>query len=373
MSPLIMKTCEMFARFGFSVELVVPRRSNREFADKDPFEYHGVARNFIIRRIPALDFLRAIPAGKFSFPLLLFTFNVSLFFYFLFRGLPKDAILYFHDLRDSPLLFFFGRPAFLEVHDFYKSSWRALNNFCFRRIRGFIVTNRLKMDDLANGFAVPRERMLHQPNAVDIKMFSISISQRDARERLSLPLDHKIILYTGHLFDWKGVDTLFDAYRFLASGEIIYFVGGTDEDIKRFKVKSEKLKSENVVVVGRRPHAEIPLWLRAADVLVLPNTARDQASKFETSPVKLFEYMASARPIVASDLPSIRNVVSDDMVWFAAPDDPRAITEAIHRVFTDREGAARRGEAAGREVLKYSWENRTRAIVRFIQAVLDET
>ncbi|MEK7077464.1 MAG: glycosyltransferase family 4 protein [Patescibacteria group bacterium] len=370
MSPLIMKTCEGFARFGFDVELWIPRRVHAVLKD-DPFAYHAIERIFSIRKIPVLDLMGILP-GKLAFPLLVGSFAVALFFTALFR-MRKEAILYFHDIRDTIPFFLSRNQKFLEVHDFYASGIGWINRAGFRRIMGFVVTNRFKMNELAERYGISARRMLHQPNAVDILMFDIRESQEKARQILNLPLERKIILYTGHLFGWKGVDALFDAHQFLNKDEVIYFVGGTDEDIKKFKNKTEKLNVRNIVIAGRRPHAEIPLWLRAADIVVLPNTARDHASKFETSPVKLFEYMASSRPIVASDLPSIRNVVNDDTVWFAEPDDPRAIAEAIRRIFADAQGAARRVKTARREVLKYSWENRTRAIVHFIQGVSSET
>ena len=365
MSPLIMKTCEGFARSGHEVELLVPWRRNPAFHGVDPFSHHGIEKNFRIRRIPVIDLLGVLP-GSSSFYILLASFNVSAFFSVAFR---RRALLYFHDARDAALISFLRRPMTLEIHDFYKSRIEALNRFVFRRISGFIVTNRIKVEALKNDFSIPVFRMLHQPNAVDIDMFSIDISQREAREKLSLPLDKKIVLYTGHLFGWKGVQTLFDAHQFLNEDEILYFVGGTDEDIEKFKIKSEKLKVKNIVIAGRRPHAEIPMWLRAADILVLPNTSKDEASRVETSPVKLFEYMASGRPIIASDLPSIRNIVDDSMVFFAEADIPSSFARAIHTAFADPKETDQRVERGSREVQKYSWEKRNAAILEFVRSL----
>lgn len=372
MSPLIMKTCEMFARKDIEVELWMPWRNNPGFVGVDPFSHHGIMRNFIIRRIPSLDFTGYLPGGFFFF-LMLVSFYLSIFVLSLALNMSKAKprtrlIFYFHDVRDVIMLSFLKRPMFLEIHDFYKSGVSWINHYIFPRITGFIVTNRFKMETLSREFGIPDRGMLHRPNGVDVEMFAIGVSKKEAREKLYLPPDQKIILYTGHLFDWKGVDTLFDVHRFLNENEVIYFVGGTDEDIERFKDKSEKIK-DKIVVVGRRPHREIPLWFRAADVLVLPNTARFEASKYETSPVKLFEYMASGRPIVASDLPSIRNVVDESMVFFAKPDDPQSFADVIRGVLQNYQDAEERARIAQKEVAKYSWENRAEAISKFITSV----
>ncbi|QQG45470.1 MAG: glycosyltransferase family 4 protein [Candidatus Sungiibacteriota bacterium] len=365
MSPLIMKTCEGLARKGLGVELWVPWRQNRGFLQLDPFLHHGVERNFVIRRLPSLD-LTGIFHGNLFFILMVATFNLSLFLYALFRVLGDDVVFYFHDVRDAALLKFWGRPMFLEIHDFYKSGRSQVNNWVFSAISGFIVTNRLKMKKLHQDFRVTEERMLHQPNAVDVGMFRIDVSREEARRSLNLPENSTIILYTGHLFDWKGVDTLFDAHQFLGEDEVVYFVGGTDEDIKNFRLKTLNLKSNNIIIVGRRPHKEIPLWQRAADVLVLPNSAKFPESKYETSPVKLFEYMASGRPIAASDLPSIRDIVDEELVFFFEPDNARSIADTVRYIEEHQEEAKKRGLAAQKEVEKYSWERRSDNIFNFM-------
>lgn len=373
MSPLIMKTCEMFARSGFEVELWIPWRNNRSFSGKDPFAYYGILRNFKIRRIPAIDFTGAIPGSPVFF-LMLGTFISAVFIVAAVRGLfGRKTIFYFHDMRDAVALALFRPLIFIEIHDFYKSSAFYLSRWIFKKVTGFIVTNRIKIDTLIRDFGIVKEKILHQPNGVDIKKFSIEISRGAARERLLLPQSEKMLLYTGHLFGWKGVDTLFDAHRFLASGEVIYFVGGTDEDIEAYRRQRAALpvaEQEKIVVIGRKPHDEIPFWFRAADVLILPNTAKDPASKFETSPVKLFEYMASGRSIVAADLPSIRDVVDGRFVFFFEPDNPESLAKVIHSVFTDANDAQNRARASRQEIGRYSWEERTLHIAGFINKIL---
>ena len=210
--------------------------------------------------------------------------------------------------------------------------------------------------------------MLNKPNAVDISQFAITTSKEEVRKELKLPSGKKIILYAGHLFKWKGVNTLLEAHRFLKKDEHIYFVGGTDEDIESMKKKATALKTENVSIVGRKSHQEMPLWYKGADVLILPNTAKDDTSKFETSPVKLFEYMASGVPIVVSDLPSIRNIVDEKMVWFFEPDNPKSLADTIHIVMERYDDAYKKTQEAKEEVAKHTWEKRINGVISFIKA-----
>ncbi len=366
-SAFAMKTCEGFADSGFDVELWVPLRYNPLFRKNDPYEFHGVKDNFRIRKIPCLNLLDFFP-GNISFWTMVISFNISLVIYAIFRNLLKSAIFYCHDLRDLFFLPVLADRIFLEIHDFYKLPAERVNKFIFSRISGFIVTNKYKIGILNKNYGIPMDKMIYQPNAVDIEKFDIEISREEARKNLGLPLDKKIVLYTGHLFSWKGVLTLLEAVKLLPKDHLVYFVGGTDKDIANFKRKMESIGANNAIIVGRKPHSEIPIWLKAADVLVLPNTAKDQASKYETSPVKLFEYMASGRPIIASDLPSIRDIVDESMVLFFEADNYGALAASI------TEALQMSGESMAEEnmdkIKAYSWEKRAEGISAFLKEII---
>jgi glycosyltransferase involved in cell wall biosynthesis len=360
-----MRTCEEFAKKGLEVELWIPRRYNPDFNNQDPFVYHGVNRSFAIRFFWTIDWMRHLP-HKVSFPLMVLSFHLSIsFFLWQYRN-RKDVVVYAHDLRNIVIPVFFLRQCLVEIHDFYRSRLDFVNKFVFRRVAGIVVTNKYKLEHIAKTYNISTNKMIHQPNAVDIEQFHISITRGDARTRLSLPSDKKIILYTGHLFDWKGVDTLLEASTYLPESVLVYFVGGTDEDIKNFRKKQSVVNPQKAIVIGRKPHDEIPMWLKAADVVVLPNTARVEASKYETSPVKLFEYMASGTPVVASRLISIENIVDESMVWFFEPDDTTSCASVIQMAL-DRAGEAEHKSAhAFQEVQKYSWGKRINSIINFI-------
>ncbi|MST04374.1 MAG: glycosyltransferase [Candidatus Pacebacteria bacterium] len=370
MSPLIMRTCSELAGSGFEVELWIPKRQNKEFEKVDPYKYHNVEHNFLIRKFPVIDLIGN--NSSLSFFIMVATFNISIFFYALMSFTFRKSILYGHDLRDIELLCLLSKNTFIEIHDFNMSRFSILNRMAIKRIKGLIVTNEIKIANLKKDFNLKENQFLHQPNAVDLKMFDINISQEKAREMLKLPKDEKIVLYTGHLFFWKGVDTLLESAKFLPSSVKIYFVGGTDEDVKSFKEKQKKNNIENVIIAGRKEHKEIPLWLKSADVLILPNTAKEDISKYETSPVKIFEYMASNVPIIASDLPSIRNIVNEKMVWFFEPDNEKSLSEKIIQALNSKEENSIRTQNAYQEVKKYSWEIRTKNIVNFIEKLENE-
>ncbi len=213
----------------------------------------------------------------------------------------------------------------------------------------------------------PEGQILVAPDAVDIATFDIASSKEDARKRLQLPQEKHIVVYTGSIDEpWKGVGVLVEAAREFGDEYLFVIVGGKPHYVDYFY--SLYPKRPNVELVGHRPHDEIPLYLRAADVVVLPNSAKQEISRLSTSPMKLFEYMAAGRPMVASDLPSLREVLNHENALLVAPDDPSALAEGIRTLVADTQRAAALAGRARRDVERYTWEKRATAILAFMQS-----
>lgn len=365
----IMKLCEAFAKEGIAVTVFFAGRHNP--IQEDPFSYYDIAQKFQIERISVLDTIRFRWLGPLGFWIETVSFTISLAVRL--RRLRstltfENTILFSHE--HLPLLvgsFFYPR-SFYDMHDFpVRGRW--LYRLLFRRLRGIITTNQWKKDELQKRFCIASERILVFPNGVDIAAFSLSVSRDDARKKLNLPRDKKIVLYAGHLYSWKGVDTLLAASRVLPSDMLLYMVGGTDADITKHKTQNAKRGSQNVIFAGQKPHREIPLWLRAADVLVIPNTAKEEISLYFTSPMKLFEYMASGTPIVASRIPSIEAIVNEDSVWFFEADNSASCARAIVNA-CESEEAAEKARHAYAIVQNYTWDARAHVILQFIKQKL---
>ena len=358
------KLSAAFVEEGAAVTIFAPWRLNP--LREDPYAYYGVARNFRICYLPSLDFLW-LPFGKqffFLVGLLSFSFVAALWLLLRYgmRGGLRDTIIFSHD--HVPLFFasFFAPRIFYDAHHYPEHT--PLYTRVLRKAVGIGVQTKWKVAALERDFGVPASKIVYWPNGTDIERFDISLSQREARERLGLAQDGKIALYTGQLFPWKGVKTLIEAAGALSKSAVVYIVGGANSEIAELKTKNLKLITEGrLAFSGQRPWAEVPLWLKAADVLVLPNTGRMKVSRHYTSPMKLFEYMASGRPIVASDIPSIREIVDETMVFFATPDDPRSFADAIQAALSHTDEARRRAERARRQVQQYTWKARARKIL----------
>lgn len=345
----IMKTCEAFAAIGCDVELLVPWRFNS--IKDDPFRYYGVKNNFKIVRIPSLDFVRLGRAGFLAHSLF---FSKIAVIYSLFK---KSDIIYSRDEMPLFLASFLKKNIFWETHT---GSFNFLTKRLLKKCKGVVaITAGLKK--FYEGKGVSADKIIIAPDGIDLGDFSKNFDKTEAKRRLGLPLNKKIAMYIGRLDGWKGVETLFAASKLLSEIQVAV-IGGEARQIFRLKEKYP-----NVVFLGQRPYRELGENQAASDVLVLPNTGKDEVSVFFTSPLKLFSYMASKRPIVASDLPSIREVLTDAEAYFAGPDDPVSFAEKIKAVFENYGGAEEKAGKALEKVKNYQWKNRAETIINFIK------
>lgn len=356
----IMEMCSAFAKEKLEVELILPNRVNK--IKKDPFEYYGKEGNFKIKKLPCLDLIILDKyIGMLGLWMESLTFLISVFFYTIFK---KADVIYTRDKFFLPFNLI-KKNIIFEAHAFPKNY--NLYSFFLKRVRGIVVITQ-KLGEFFIVRGIDKAKLLVLPDGVDLAEFDVKNTQEHCgdRKKLGLPLDKKIVLYSGHLYEWKGAGVLLEtARKFLEeSGPQFIFIGGTKKDV--FKFRQKALNLNNVMIVGHRPHSEIPYWLRAADVLVLPNSAKEDISKFWTSPMKMFEYMASGRPIVASDLPSLREVLNENNSVLVEPDSPKKLSEGIKKILDNPELAERISGQALRAVQDYTWPKRANKILKFI-------
>jgi glycosyltransferase involved in cell wall biosynthesis len=362
----IMKLCEGFSSIGANIQLLVPRRFN--FIKTSPFDYYGIKKKFLIKKIFHIDLIPLENIfGQFSSRLSYLFFSFFSFFYILVKDFNRNNFYFSRNTLPLFLLSFFSKNIFYEIHSFpnFDSSYIRFSYRIFlKRLSGIITTNSFKKEVLVEKFKVSPDKILICHNGVDIKKFDLSEGQKECRKKLKLSEDIKMILYSGHLYKWKGVDVLAEAAKLLPKNIDIYFVGGTEKDVERFKKRY--LDFSNIKIIGHKPYFEIPYWLKSADILVLPSTAEENISNYWTSPIKLFEYMASKTPIVASDVFSNKEILNKDNSFLIKPDDPKALAFGVSYLLENNDLSKKISVQAFRDVQQYTWENRAKKIYEFM-------
>ncbi|MDB5266913.1 MAG: hypothetical protein JWN89_728 [Parcubacteria group bacterium] len=346
----IMKACEAFVQSGAEVELIIPDRENP--ITKDPFDYYGVQRIFAIRKISSPSLMRFEKyLGGLAFRLQVLGFLARLVFF----KVPKDRIVYTRSAEVAWLFSHRGYTTVFEAH-LWPETKAGLYEKLLRKVFLIVGNSRGTEEEF-------KKRGMHTlavPNGVDLQMFDITADKQALREKLGLPLG-KIALYTGHLYGWKGVDVVFEAARARQDTDFV-FVGGTQKDLEKYRQRVGTEHLSNVLLLGHKEQKVLPEYLKAADVLLLPNVPISIESEKYTSPIKMFEYMASGTPIVASDLPSIREVLNAENAVLVEPGNAKALLEGIARAFSSSVG-----ERAHTDAREYTWIKRAEKILQALK------
>ena len=345
----IMEMCQAFSNLDIKLELVVPQRFNK--IKKNPFSYYNTSSNFKITHLPCLDLIPLdFILGRLSYLITTSSFLLVAKIYSLFK---KYDLIYSRTLLTS--LFF--KKIVLEIHSLPKKI-KPVHRYLWKRAyRLVVLTNIMKKELVAAG--ILEDKILVAADGVDIEKFSINNNKKEAREKLNLPLDKKIAMYTGSFFlhSWKGVGNVLQAASKLP-GHLFILVGGTKKEVDALS----KEVAANVLLIEKQPHSQIPLYLKAADILLLPNTKEKDVSEKYTSPLKLFEYMASKRPIVASNLPSIKEVLNEKNSLLVEP-TIQGLVSGINKISQDEDWADKISAQAYIDVQNYSWQKRAQNII----------
>ncbi len=352
----IIKMCEAFSNQGIKVDLIIPWRFNK--VKECIFDFYGIKRNFKIKKIFSLDLI-PLNIPRISFWIQGLSFAKSVFLYLLFK---KADIIYSRDSFILYLLSFFKKNLVCEIHTFPKNF--VLHKRVFEKAKNIIVITKNLKDSLIKK-GIDENKILVAPDGVDLEKFDIDIPKEEARKKLNLPQDKKIVLYTGHLYEWKGAQILANASNFLDNDTIIVFVGGTKKDEKEFREKNKDLNS--ILILGHKLYSEIPYYLKAADILVLPNLGKIEISKSWTSPMKMFEYMASKRPIISSNLSSLREILNENNAILIRENSPGDLADGINSALKNKGFSDKISSCAFQDVQKYTWKKRIDNILKFIK------
>ncbi len=370
----IMQNCEAFAASGMSVTLWVARRWNTPEmrAVADPFAYYGIRPNFSLRRIPCIDIFPLFPAdgmgARLAFYLLLLSYAVVSFALLLFTR----ADIYYS--RDEFILTLLARlkdrrRLAYEAHLFAPPGrGAALQRAVASRAGSVIaITAPLRKALIGKRNADPA-RTIVAHDGIRRARFADMPEQTAARRRLGWAEDAFIVGYVGRLqmigMD-KGVGNLIEALADLDGAQLALVGGPADQaEALRREWSARGLPSERFMYAGQVAPAAVPTYLSAFDICAMPHPRNEQFAHY-TSPLKLFEYMAAGKAIIASDLPAWSDVVQDgETALLVPPDDIGAWRAAIKRLREESGLRRRLGENAREHALaRYTWDSRAEAIL----------
>lgn len=278
-----------------------------------------------------------------------------------------------------------GRPLFLEYNG--SEVWMAkhwgrlrqgdllercerLNLVAAARI--FVVAEVERQNLIQSG--VPLEKIIVNPNAVDVEEFRPGVGRDAVRNELGIGDEEILAGFVGTFGPWHGVLTLAEAITMLPEDCGIRFllVGTGMLHGKVQRIISEAGGREKVIFAGQVDHRRVPALLDACDILLSPHVTMTDGSEFFGSPTKLFEYMSMGKGIVASRLGQIAEVLTnEETALLVEPGNARQLADAVLRLSESRELRGRLGAAARRAAVeRHTWkQNAARVLDTYRQLI----
>lgn len=362
----IVRMCDALAGLGHEVVLLHPakRQVNDSFDSIPVQQYYDCKNEFTVESISIFqlpDVLWRLPSVIHR-PLMN-SMNLMFEKRLANRALSMNADLYFsrdmtphaaRKINES------GERCVLEFHQTASGSLatRALRVFASKfgdsDAYSFAVTG-LLAQDIEQEFQLPSGVVGVHHDGVDLELFTNPVPQRSESK--------PVVTYAGSLQPNRGVDVLIEAAS-LCDEVTFEIVGGTPSEVDELRSFSADRGVKNVSFIGQVPPKEVPAYLQRSNLLVVPMRGNELHTTRHASPLKLFEYMASGTPIVATDMDSVREVVRHrENAYLVASDDATSLAEGIKAVLADPELAVQMSANALREVEQYSWSRRAQQII----------
>lgn len=348
-------------------------------------------RDYYNLHIPSTLHCHFLKRPKIDLPRLRLTWNLPFYFSCLMKVLQLselqnvDAVLV-RNLKLAHFLlrwrrFFKMPPIIFETHEIFTLSFRDEMNirgkmpgkekrlarresFVYKTADGLICITKHLADMISNEFKI-NGKLLIAPDGVNPDQLCKNNLASTMQNRVK---SGKTLLYLGSLHHWKGIDVLIKSMQYLP-GTFLLIVGGNTDSInyyQSFAVQQgvkDSVHFEGFVLPGQRFQ-----YFNIADICILPLKPLHIASYF-TSPLKLFEYMASGKPIVASDLPAIREVLTHNKnSILISPDSPEALAEGVRCILENPALGEQIARQAAVDVLAYTWDKRAKKIIDFIRS-----
>jgi glycosyltransferase involved in cell wall biosynthesis len=349
----VMKMCQAMQQEGHAVTLILPPGDGKSSANLNLM--YGVEIQFQILRVepPPLLGRRGLAIalsreGKSLTPDMVYTRGIDIAWAAAARGLRTAVEI--HALPAG----WFG-PWYLRM---------LARNPSVR----MITISRPLEDLFRKGYPALRNRpILVAPDAVDLERYRDLPSPRQARIRLGFPPERFTAGYFGSLVAGRGLEQIIDLAGRLP--EVSFSIlGGDPTAIDRWKRQTSN--RENLRWKAHIPNAELPLYQAACDALLMPYqkevTIQGRGNSAEImSPMKLYEYMAAGRLILASDLPALRVILNEDNSVLLPADSIDSWAAALEKARRAKAWAGSLAKQARKDVQPHTWRNRVRTIMKF--------
>jgi len=346
----VAKVCQAYKQIGHDVTLFVPGRKEEEWETIK--KIYGLSEKFSINWIRAN---KAFHRYDFALKVIIKTRNIG---FDIIHTWTPQVVIFLNLLKI---------PYFLELHElptgrFGPLIYRTILKSKFPRKKFLPITKALqnRFEHVFN-FKFSPDEVVISPDGVDIERYSNLKSASETRIQLGLP-DKYSAVYTGHLYTGRGMSLLLDLAKLLPDINFIW-VGGRQKDVLLWENKIQESNIGNIILTGFVDNELIPNYQAAGDVLLMPYEKEISGSSGGNtadycSPMKMFEYLATGRPIISSDLPVLHEVLNTNNALFCKSDDPICWKNEIIKLINFPDIAKNLSRNAIEDARNYTWIKR---------------
>lgn len=362
----VARVCDALAKLGHDVTIFAPFRRNPV---KNTFwDFHNADKSIKMNHLGTFDPIDSWIPKILQLPALNFFFA---------RALKKELtttaydVIYTRTPALLPTLLKTNIPVILELHTLPNRDRGRFVECCNRC--ALIVCLTTPMRDELVSWGTDAKKSIVESDAIDMKFFE-NVPAGDYPTPDQLPDDAKFVGYAGQIVSMglsKGITEMLDTLEILTKKEVHVFgkIAGPPPADEQLAKKLGKHPAP-YFFYSFIPHDLISGFYASCDVLVYP-APKSSHSFFmrDTSPLKIFEYMAAGKPIVTADLPPIRDILDESTAFFCKPGDPQDLARAIKEALDSPEEAQKRAAAARKKVEQYTWDKRMQRILNVFSSL----
>jgi len=246
---------------------------------------------------------------------------------------------------------------------------------CFNQAAKIVVVSDTVGKRLQSYWQVPAEKIVTVPLGADLELFDPTLEQPDVRAELGLS-DEPVIVFTGTFQPWHGLSNLIRAFSQVVletpEARLVLVGDGAVRAELEIQARAAGL-ADKIIFTGSVPYQKVPAFVSMADAAVAPYPKL--ATELWFSPLKLYEYMAASKAIVASRVGQIVDVLEDGHSGLLVePDDIQALSQALVKLLKDKSLRSKLGENARCAALaKHSWQAHTEKLEQIYRSLLPVT
>ena len=364
----IIRFCEALADNGVEVHVVAPkiRLLNVEHKHDDLYAAYGVKKNFKITLLPSP--ISQNEKKYFDAFVKLILFSIFSFF-LLFRKNTKNTVVYYKSAMYSIPLFalrFLSNGKVKLAFEPHRRPQNAFQKYCLKKVDKIVANSHALAEDLKTKDGLNPNKIIGTHQGVNLNYInSIRISREESKKKLNLPKDKKLAVYTGKVYDgYEEVEYYVEAAKLLPDDVIMLVVGGRADHVERIRKRNQHIP--NLRFISFVPPSKIFYYQFAADALLLYYPPGIDINDYR-SPGKLFDYMASMSPMIVADYPVLDEILENKKNALIIPKtNPTALAETIVKLVNDKNLSQKLGEQAFEDVKNYTWDQRAKDIIQFI-------